>query len=349
MPISNYLGLSTKPKKSKNKLTKIALLIIIAGIATFIGFAPGPKNSGWSASEYNPTSGIPTFYARIKTDGKLSQIGFNSAGLGEGTLKVCVQAYCQTYEKVTQLDRELLILPTTVQTPRPHVYASWTQNEKTYELVDEKVGKWGYIESSFPNLPEEAWAFVRTQRLWSKEGLAWDKCQKPIPVKFNFGDLSPAMIRKEKELFYQVFDYIYQTTGVRFVDVGTTTFTPSTSNAITKNQDWAVTIAYTDFVGEEKNPNLQRLAVGGWRVGGIHADGKWYLEQGYVLIHKGRMSVWPDKRKAVYLHEMGHVMGLGHSAIPTQIMYPIIQKKVPVWGKYDQQGLDLLYQTQQCS
>jgi len=46
----------------------------------------------------------------------------------------------------------------------------------------------------------------------------------------------------------------------------------------------------------------------------------------------------PSKIKSLYLHELGHIMGLSHAELPANIMYPIVTSRTTL-GAGDEQGV----------
>jgi hypothetical protein len=77
----------------------------------------------------------------------------------------------------------------------------------------------------------------------------------------------------------------------------------------------------------------------------VTGKGNW-LNKGEITIMK-EMTHYPYAvKRALIMHEIGHVLGLGHSSVESQLIYPYV--KATNWGKYDKEGFRQIGASQPC-
>ena len=133
---------------------------------------------------------------------------------------------------------------------------------------------------------------------------------------------------------------ISRDTGIRFVYDGTTDEAPSADRALVQRDRygdrWApVLIAW---VGQRENPEMTSLILGMTRPGAVTMPGDEATSpsvyvSGQVLMNSdliGRVqrALGAKATRTVFLHELGHLMGLGHVAVRSAVMYPSYQPGV---------------------
>ena len=172
-------------------------------------------------------------------------------------------------------------------------------------------------------------------------GARWQPCYRTLKVALNMNGLSAA----ERALVVQAFDEIKATTGIGYTIVGTTTMIPNRSN-------FGQTVKGVDIVFAFARPGQSNLFTAA-NPGVIGQGGaSWFLNHnsskswneyrdGKVVISTAVLAQSAPTRKLVYMHELGHVMGLDHvSSLGTQVMEPVMRNDRPaVWGLGDRAGL----------
>jgi hypothetical protein len=142
------------------------------------------------------------------------------------------------------------------------------------------------------------------------------------------------------------FETVSRATGLKFVDDGTTTESPSRDRPDYEprryGDRWApILIAWSD---ETRYPDLAGYIAG---VGTPHpvqtVDGHLVLTSGQVVLDGAQLDPlqMPDRTeaRALLLHELGHVVGLAHTADRNEIMFSEAQLTVQDYGPGDLMGL----------
>ena len=166
--------------------------------------------------------------------------------------------------------------------------------------------------------------FYRTQ-VRTAEPVRWNPCT-PVTFKVNTGSVAPAAA--VRRVFAAVAE-ASAATGIRFRYLGRTRFVPdSAARPVAPEVGADVVIAWAHpGSGPRRSallPRVSRLAgVGGFA--GSRAGGDFLVARsGYVVFNAGhvfRMSA--RKQYVVALHELGHLLGLGHVRDRRQVMYGV--------------------------
>jgi hypothetical protein len=177
----------------------------------------------------------------------------------------------------------------------------------------------------------------------------WNPCDGDIHVRINpTGGGSGALSDAQTAL-----KALAAATGLHFVYDGTTSFIPRSTNS--GSQPAPLVIAWgsrsqTDYLG------TGAIGEGGWRSSGTSADGvhwTWKITQGFVVVDPtasvaggfGRGIT----RGALLMHELGHVVGLGHTSDSLQVMSPVLNSSsYASWGSGDKAGLVQVGATKGC-
>jgi hypothetical protein len=180
--------------------------------------------------------------------------------------------------------------------------------------------------------------------------VAWDPC-RPIHYVIN-----PSGAPKDgAALVRSAIARVSRATGLRFVDDGATDERPDKERAPYLSDKyhkdrWApVLIAWSD---DQAYPELAGYIAG---LGGgdpVYAkDGRLVYVSGQVVFDRDQLatSKMVDRRlvKTIMLHELGHLVGLGHTSDRTEVMFSESQFNVRDYGVGDLRGLALLG-TQDC-
>jgi hypothetical protein len=182
--------------------------------------------------------------------------------------------------------------------------------------------------------------------------IRWNPCQ-PIHYVINETFATPAQVADTR----QAVDDAAQATGISFVFDGSTTEQGSAFQPYAPNLyggRWApVLIDWAHFGGSD---NLTEIAGGGIpdEFQGVYVSGSIFLN---VDAHLANNAPLPDGFGSgvtwgrIVLHELGHVMGLGHVTGVDQIMHePVTEQTSPTsaYGIGDLAGLRLLGRTAGC-
>jgi hypothetical protein len=176
----------------------------------------------------------------------------------------------------------------------------------------------------------------------------WDSCSGPITWKFN-------PTNAPGQGFEQVagsFDRIHAATGLDFVYAGTSSETPRASDPGTSGADilvgWRGASSFkAGVVGEggaafyrgfrlPNGSNVHKAVEGGVMLNAGFND---RLAGGF-----GKGYTWGE----VVMHELAHVIGLGHVGAKSQVMYHAITGGAARWGAGDLNGFRKVGDTMGC-
>lgn len=172
--------------------------------------------------------------------------------------------------------------------------------------------------------------------------VTWSPC-RPIHVVVNDANATP----DGPGLLRSALDEISRDTGLRFVDDGTTTETPSPERARYQpdryGDRWAPVLV--SWVTESEDPDMTSDVLGLTRPAGVDAaDGTAVFVSGQVemnadLIASIQKRLGVKATRTVFLHELGHLVGLDHVQSTRSVMYPSYQPKVVTFTPDELTGL----------
>jgi hypothetical protein len=202
-----------------------------------------------------------------------------------------------------------------------------------------------------------AYAFI--ERRSNGEPYRWEPC-RPIHYQVNIDDAPPNALADVREAIARVSD----ATGIRFLFDGETHRTPEEQEADNfRDPDTLdvkpVLIAWLPAASFSRYANPQRTIGVGRPVPGSGSE-FWVYESGLVVINADAHLVagfeYAHSLGPVLMHELGHVMGLGHVGDADEIMwspnepssdlFPVVT--VTDWGDGDRAGLRLLGRSAGC-
>ena len=171
----------------------------------------------------------------------------------------------------------------------------------------------------------------------------WDPCV-PIRYKVNRNAAVPASeVRHLRAAFARLGRDLG---GVRFADAGATTLVPDTTDDARKARTGIVLAFASPGAGARRSAMLTGREAGRGGFGSARwgsGDGPHVpiATGGAVVFDAGKARAMNRKtRTAMYLHEIGHVLGLGHAGDRRQIMYPALLNSGPrTYAGGDRAGL----------
>jgi hypothetical protein len=174
----------------------------------------------------------------------------------------------------------------------------------------------------------------------------WDPCT-PVHWRINLAGAPRGALADAQGAIKR----IAKASGLSFTFDGRTGVVPAGDYGAANDADqsWpALTIAFV-APGASADLTAPAVGVGGWHAVTVSADqGHTWVPRivaGFVLLDRAAAASLRSGFGAggtlgqLLLHELGHTVGLGHVADPTQVMYPRINTKRAVFGKGDLQAL----------
>ena len=185
------------------------------------------------------------------------------------------------------------------------------------------------VETSGPH------EFLRTV---DGEPVRYDPCA-PIHYVVN----SRTAFEGADEMLREAVASVEAATGLTFVSDGFTDEVPSRQRGTTPGSRGPVLIAWSD---EDEVDDLEGSVAG--LGGSVSIRGSTWFDTGAVTLDGPQLervlrapNGWASAR-AVVLHELGHLVGLGHVDAPGELMQPEGGPEITDWGPGDREGLAAL-------
>ena len=154
------------------------------------------------------------------------------------------------------------------------------------------------------------------------------------------------------QLVQNAFQEISQATGIQFAFDGTTTELPtSTRSAYVNGSPNPILVAWeangqTDYL-PQSNSSGTVVGMGGSVYIYNSTAGQFQYVSGQAAI-SSNYPLTENEEIHLVLHELGHVIGLGHTSWTNQIMYPVDESSPITYGSGDLRGLAELGMAEGC-
>jgi hypothetical protein len=156
----------------------------------------------------------------------------------------------------------------------------------------------------------------------------WAACASPIAWSVDTAGLSEAEAAEQIANLQWAFDQWSQASGLAFQYTGTTSLVYDDGAFTLVAADGSATPSrtiYLDFVPDSESGRLNGGVVGLASPSSVWQDSKEIVNGTAVFRLDYIASASVNADRALYLHELGHVLGLGHAAETANRMYPMVK------------------------
>jgi len=159
-------------------------------------------------------------------------------------------------------------------------------------------------------------------------GSGWAACPEPVTWSVDMGRLSPAAAQREVARLQKALGLWSRYSGVPLEFAGRQPLVYDNTSYQLRAADTSAPRTrhiYIGFYGGKEVAGLSGNVVGLARPTSVLAgeliSGMAVFRRGYVLREQ---SEEPRHLTHLYLHELGHIFGLGHATSPENVMYPTL-------------------------
>lgn len=153
----------------------------------------------------------------------------------------------------------------------------------------------------------------------------WADCDTPVTWSMDTSRISAADAKIAKAQFQKDFAKWGDVSGLTFQYVGDVPVIYDDSTyVVTSELHPSERHVYIAFLNQSESSLLDQRTVGFASPTKVWKDSKQIVEGSMVLSIEYVKKASAEKRSAVYLHELGHVLGLGHGTSPENVMYYLV-------------------------
>ena len=167
---------------------------------------------------------------------------------------------------------------------------------------------------------------------WQREleGAGWAACEEPVTWSIDVRGFTSRQAKREINRLEQAWAEWSQASGVfvRFSGKQSLAFDPATNGLrATDGSAQPYRHVYLAFKTRSQVPIMTQAVIGLAMPSSVQLPereivaGMAIFRKGYILEHRKTDS---ERVMHIYLHELGHVIGLGHSGLRENVMYPTL-------------------------
>ncbi len=172
-------------------------------------------------------------------------------------------------------------------------------------------------------------------------GSGWATCAAPISWRVDLGSLPAPAAREAVADLTWAFDTWAAASGLTFAFAGTTSYGYDDATfTLTPTAGPAATGRHIDvaFVADSATDRLSAQIVGLGSPSQVLSPDNEIVGGTAVFRASHARTAAGDQARSLYLHEIGHVLGLAHAHSPANVMYPTVDDQVSL-GTGDVNGV----------